>query len=75
MVKADKSSTELLIVKEGDNYIRFLQDGFERCSMNKGSVYPLAQLQEVKERCQNIADQTGPLKLMKLTITEEPFVE
>ncbi len=71
----DTSTTELLIVKEGENYIRFLETGFEYCSMNKASVFPLASADELKARCSEIRSETKELQLMKLVIAEEPFVE
>jgi len=71
----ETKSTELLIVKDGERYIRFFDNGFEYCSMNKASVYPLETLAEVKDRCQQIESESGELKLMKLIITEEPFIE
>lgn len=67
--------TELLIVKDGEKYIRFLEDGFEYCSMNKASVYPLEALPEVKARCTQIASVASNAQLAKLIISEEPFVE
>jgi len=69
------STTELLIVKEGEKYIRFLETGFEYCSMNKASVFSLRSVKEVKERCSLIRSQTTKLQLMKLVICEEPFLE
>ena len=69
------STTELLIVKEGEKYIRFLETGFEYCSMNKASVFPLKSVEEVKERCSEIRFQTEEFQLMKLVICEEPFLE
>lgn len=71
----EQSATELLIVKDGDTYIRFIGDGFEYCSMNKASVFPVENVEEVQKKCSMIASQTGPLQLMKLIIREEPFVE
>ncbi len=67
--------TELLIVKTGEDYCRFTEDGFERCSMNKASVFPLAQLGEAKAWCSKLDAVGIESVLMKLTITEEPFVE
>jgi hypothetical protein len=69
------STTELLIVKEGEKYIRFLETGFEYCPMNKASVFSLRSVEEVKERCSLIRSQTAELQLMKLVICEEPFLE
>lgn len=67
--------TELIIVKTGEDYCRFTEDGFERCSMNKASVFPLAQLDEAKGWCAKLETVGVASVLTKLTITEEPFVE
>ena len=71
---AEVLASELLIVKEGEKYIRFLETGFEYCSMNKASVFPLDSVEEVKVRCSKIRLETEGLQLMKLVITEEPFL-
>jgi len=67
--------TELLIVKTGADYCRFTEDGFERCSMNKASVFPLEQLGEAKAWCAKLETVGVESVLMKLTISEEPFIE
>ena len=72
---AEVSKTELLVVKVGDEYIRFLETGFEYCSMNKASVFPLESIEEVKERCSGIRLQVTDVQLMMLSILEEPFLE
>ena len=69
------SATELLVVKVGDDYIRFLDTGFEYCSMNKASVFPLVQVAELRTRCDEIEPKIKGLQLMKLVISEEPFSE
>ena len=69
------STTELLVVKAGDEYIRFIDTGFEYCSMNKASVFPLGQVSEVRKRCADISSEIQGLQLMKLVIIEEPFTE
>ena len=72
---AGQQTTELLIVKAGDDYIRFVEDDFQRCAMNKGSVFPLEQLEKVKEKCRKFLINEHFVRLMKLTIIEEPFME
>jgi hypothetical protein len=72
---AEVSTTELLVVKAGDTYIRFIDTGFEYCSMNKASVFPLGNIGEVRKRCDDISSEIQGLQLMKLVITEEPFTE
>ncbi|MFT5701944.1 MAG: hypothetical protein ACI8ZB_004848 [Desulforhopalus sp.] len=71
----ESTTTELLIVKAGGDYIRFTEGGFERCVMGKGSVFSLSQVDEVKKKCTEIAGDVAGLQLMKLSISEEPFVE
>lgn len=71
----ESSTTELIIVKAGGDYIRFKEGGFERCLMNKGSVFPLSQIEKVKEKCSELDEEVTDIQLMKLTIHEEPFVE
>jgi len=72
---AGQQTTELLIIKAGDDYIRFVEDDFQRCGMNKGSVYPLAELEQVQEKCRKLLVGESFVRLMKLTIIEEPFTE
>ncbi len=72
---AEQQTTELLIVKVGDDYIRFVEGDFQRCGMNKGSVFPLAELEEVQAKCRKMLIGESFVRLMKLTIVEEPFME
>lgn len=67
--------TELLIIKSGDDYLRFTADGFEPCSLSKASVYPLAQAAEAKARCREAVAAGEAAQLMKLQIIEEPYEE
>lgn len=70
----DTTKTELLIVKTGEDYIRFRKVGFERCAMNKGSVFPLSSAEEVKSKCNELRENTPDVQIMKLTIVEESFI-
>jgi hypothetical protein len=72
---AEPQKTELIIVKAGDDYIHFVDDNFQRCEINKGSVFPLTQLEEVQAKCRKLLAGEGFVRLMKLTILEEPFME
>ena len=65
--------TELLMVKTGSDYIRFTKDGFERCSMNKGSVFPLSEAEDVKRKCGPLGVAVSAIQLVKLSIYEEPY--
>lgn len=71
---ADSVKTELLIVKAGDDYVRFREEGIERCQMNKGSVFPLSQAEELKKKCNEFCVGLSDVQIMKLTIVEESFV-
>ena len=67
---------ELLIVKAGNQYLRFLPEGHQFCEFDKASVYPLDQVAQVRERIHR-AQENGiaDIELRKLTIIEEPFSE
>jgi hypothetical protein len=64
---------ELLVVKAEGDYFRFVEDGFEKCGMNKASVYPLNELERVRTYCQKVVDSGLPAHIKKLTILEEDF--
>lgn len=64
---------EFIIVKSGTDYIRFTKDGYERCSMNKGSVFPLSGVEDVKKKCEALAGAVADIQLVKLSIYEEPY--
>lgn len=72
---AGHQTTELLIVKVGDDYIRFAEGDFQRCGMNKASVFPLTELEEVQAKCRKMLNGESFVRLRKLTIIEEPFME
>jgi len=66
--------TELLIIKAKESYYRFTDDGYLPCEMNKGSVFPLEEVEKVKEMCAALhRDGIADASLVKLTITEEPY--
>lgn len=67
---------ELLILRTGDSYIRLRADGHELCDMEKASVFPLTKAHEVHNYQTKLAAQgIDDLRIHKLTISEEPFVE
>lgn len=65
--------TEMLMVKAGTDYIRFREDGYERCAMNKGSVFPLFEVEDVKRKCEALGDTISDIQFIKLSIYEEPY--
>ena len=67
---------ELLIIKAKEGYYRFTDDGYLPCEMNKGSVFPLKEVEKAKEMCAALyRDGIADASLIKLTIIEEPYVE
>lgn len=67
---------ELLIVKAGDRYLRFLPEGHQICNFDKASVFPLDQVSQVQE-LMYLARKAGAvdIELRKLSIREEPYSE
>lgn len=67
-------TTELLALKDSGSYYRFTEEGREKCSMAKASVYPMEQAELVKELLSRLhADGYHQADIVKLTITEEPY--
>lgn len=67
--------SELLIVKAGAEYLRFVADEGIPGPLSKASVFPLTQVDEAKARCQKLVNAGIAARLMKLTILEEPYTE
>lgn len=67
---------QLLIVKAGIQYLRFLPEGHQICSFDKASVFPLDQVAQVREKISRaVGDGVADIELRKLTIIEEPYTE
>ncbi len=67
--------TELLIIRAKDNYYRFKDGSYFPCRLNKGSVFPLGQVEKAKKLCTILQkDGIAEVSLMKLTIVEEPYL-
>ncbi len=67
---------ELLIIKAKDGYYRFKPEGYFLCELNKASVFPLDRVGEAKALCATLhRDGITEAALMKLIITEEPYLE
>lgn len=63
---------ELLIVKTGKEYIRVKPDGFHVVGLDKASVFPVDQLQKVREYEGRLNDQGfAEVCVKKLVISEE----
>lgn len=65
--------TELLIIKAGGDYFRVSQSSFERCPLNKASVFPLDKADEAEDCCRRLRESGVSAKLMKLILVEEPY--
>ncbi len=67
---------ELLAVKRGDKYLRFLEESYVLGKMNKASVFPMDKVAEVLEK-KNELVKAGlvDVEIVKLTISEEPFID
>mgnify|MGYP001228426553 CR=1 FL=1 len=67
--------TELLVIKVGDDYLRFQEDRFERCSMSKASVFPFKEIFRAREALVEVKRAGLDGRIVKLTIHEEPLFE
>ncbi|MEE4240025.1 MAG: hypothetical protein V2I36_01065 [Desulfopila sp.] len=65
---------KLLIVKNKEGYIRFNNDSFNQCSMEKASVFPLSGYDELCEKLRVVRkNKESDAAIYILTISEEPF--
>ncbi|WP_419658145.1 hypothetical protein Dvar_71070 [Desulfosarcina variabilis str. Montpellier] len=67
---------DLLIIKCGDDYIRIKEDAFFTVGLDKASVFPMHQLDQVRDRLKQV--QSGGFvqaAIYRLTLTERPFEE
>ncbi|THB74136.1 MAG: hypothetical protein D3926_22535 [Desulfobacteraceae bacterium] len=66
--------TELLIIRAGADYIRVKDDGFNRCGLEKASVYPVDQVEKVRGlACELETQGFEAVVIKKLILTEEAF--
>ncbi len=67
---------ELLIIKTQNGYIRFKDDGYHLCALDKASVFPMNKLDQVKSHLSDLQVGSYPDAVInKLILTEEPFTE
>ncbi len=67
--------TELLIIKDGKEYIRAKDDTFIRCKLDKASVFPMSRLEAVKTMVQTLHDKGMTLAcIKKLKLIEEDLI-
>ncbi len=63
---------ELLIIKDGDEYIRIKDGKYLRVGLDKASVYPTDMLDTVREHAEQLEkDGCKQVHLKKLILTEE----
>jgi hypothetical protein len=63
---------ELICLKCGvDTFLRITGDTFELTSVNKASVYPMAEMEKVKTLYHTFQKELESIQIIKLTITEE----
>lgn len=66
----------LLVIKNGSEYVRFTDQGYHLCTMNKASVFGLDAKEEVRELINGLhSDGLEGAGIFQLTITETPFEE
>ncbi len=65
---------ELLIVKSNTDYIRFKEEGSLLVKMDKASVFPMDQIDTVKQhKARLIQEGFKDVYIKKLVLTEEDF--
>ncbi len=66
--------TELLIIKNNEDYIRVRKDEYFFCSLDKASVFPLDKILSVREHVRSLKNKGfGKACVYKLILTEIPF--
>ena len=66
--------TQLLIIKNNEDYIRVKQEGSICCRVDKASVFPVAELNTVKGHVKALKEQGfAAAAIYKLIMTEEPL--
>ena len=65
---------DLLVIKSRDSYIRVREGRYQLGALEKASVFPVAQLDEVQCHLKALCKQgiTGA-RIYRLTLTEEPW--
>ncbi|MBT4286026.1 MAG: hypothetical protein HOD92_01720 [Deltaproteobacteria bacterium] len=65
---------DLLIIKTGEQYIRFKNNAYFPCQLDKATVFPMEQLETVKNHLRKL--ENGNFKqvsVRKLILSEEAF--
>ncbi len=65
---------ELLIIKSGEDYVRVKTEHYNLCQLDKASVFPIDNLDEVKKHVRKLKEKDFLLiAIYKLTLIEEPL--
>ena len=65
---------ELLIIKSGKDYIRVKAGDYILCQLDKASVFPIENPDEVKKHVKKLREKDFPLiSIYRLKLLEEPF--
>ena len=65
---------ELLVIKNGSDYIRFREGTYLTVGLDKASVFPFDQLDRVEALRRGARDQGFPeAAIFRLTLTESPI--
>ena len=67
---------DLLVIKTEGGYIRIQEEGFVAAGLDKASVYPMAQLETVRQHLARARAGGFPMAaIYRLTLTEAPWAE
>lgn len=65
---------QLLIIKNGDEYIRIKDGSYYAVGLDKATVFPLGQLAQVKDQLADVQNHGFPAAgVYRLTLTETPL--
>ena len=65
---------ELLVIKNGTDYIRIKEDAFLAVGLDRASVFPFDQLDRVSQMQRDAREQGFPeAAIFRLTLTETPL--
>ena len=66
---------ELLIIKSGKDYVRVKTENYSLCQLDKASVFPIDNLDEVKKHVKSLKEKDFPLlSIYKLKLIEEQLI-
>jgi hypothetical protein len=68
------NTIDLLIIKNGEHYIRHKENDYISCKLDKASVFPMEQVEAVKHHLDKLQTKGfNQVSVRKLILTEEPF--